>query len=275
MGKKLTYEEVKYNLHNLGYELLSKEYLDNRQKLLLKDVEGYLYLAQYSNLAFGKCPDKVSKYNPYTIQNIKLWLKLNNKQFKLISDTYINNSKNLKWKCLNPECGDPFENNWGNISQGRGCPFCRKHRIANKRILKVNAKISRLKDIEEKKIKPKIRVEKTTKSKTKFIVYKAQSPSNRMYIGITSVPLKRRIYRHVYSAITQNKQYAFSRAIRKYGIDNIEWEIIDYAKDYNELLELEKYWIKKLNTVVPNGYNLTSGGEGTFGYHLTEDQQAK
>ena len=46
-------------------------------------------------------------------------------------------------------------------------------------------------------------------------------------------------------------------AIRKYGKDNFEYEQIDSANTVEELTEKEDYWIIKLNTLTPNGYNMT------------------
>jgi len=118
--KKCTYQEIKEFVENLGYELISKEYKNNRSKLILKDYNGYYYIIKSNSLQQGYKPMKFHKSNPYTIQNIKLWLKLNNKPFELLSDTYINAKENLKWKCLKEECGEFL-----NISlNGYGCGYC-------------------------------------------------------------------------------------------------------------------------------------------------------
>ena len=52
------------------------------------------------------------------------------------------------------------------------------------------------------------------------------------------------------------------RAIKKYGKENFKKEILEECKTKDELCEKEKSWIKKLNYIVPNGYNITKGGEG-------------
>lgn len=122
-GKKLTYEEVKNFINSLGYELLSKEYLRNEQKLILRDDEGYLYSTSINNLKNNRMPNKFNKSNPYTIQNIKLWCKLNNKPYELISDTYIKVDTNLYWKCLKDNCKGIFKMSWENI-HNHGCSFC-------------------------------------------------------------------------------------------------------------------------------------------------------
>ena len=49
------------------------------------------------------------------------------------------------------------------------------------------------------------------------------------------------------------------KAIQKYGANNFWFDIIEYQiANYNER---EKYWIKELNTIYPNGYNIQLGGE--------------
>jgi hypothetical protein len=37
LPKKYTYEEVKEYIESLDYELISKEYIDNAHKLIIKD----------------------------------------------------------------------------------------------------------------------------------------------------------------------------------------------------------------------------------------------
>lgn len=124
MSLKLTYEEVKVVIQELGYDLLNKEYISVSQKLILKDRDGYFYYSSLSTLR-KHIPDKFNKSNPYTIQNIKLWCKLNDKPFELISDTYIGVDEYLLWKCLKNNCGEIFKATWGNIYTGKGCGYCR------------------------------------------------------------------------------------------------------------------------------------------------------
>ena len=54
-----------------------------------------------------------------------------------------------------------------------------------------------------------------------------------------------------------------TKAIIKYGDDKFKIEEIDTAKDINELNEKEIFYIKKYNSVSPNGYNISLGG-GNF-----------
>ena len=96
-----------------------------------------------------------------------------------------------------------------------------------------------------------------------MVVYKMRHiVDGKIYIGKTTRKLRKRIMEHL-----QNCRISyFDRAIRKYGIEAFDISIIDECTTLDELNEREKFWIKELNCKVPNGYNLTDGGEGIVGY---------
>lgn len=54
---------------------------------------------------------------------------------------------------------------------------------------------------------------------------------------------------------------ALQDAVRKYGIDNFSFEILIICFD-EDRYRFEIEYIKKYNSMAPNGYNLTKGGEG-------------
>lgn len=121
---KWNYESVKNYIESLGFILISKEFKNIREKLLYKDKENYFYMATLDALKVNKKSYKFHKSNPYVIQNIKLWLKLNGKLYELLSDKYENNNKYLRFKCLKEDCEEIFEAKWSKIISNRGCPFC-------------------------------------------------------------------------------------------------------------------------------------------------------
>jgi len=87
------------------------------------------------------------------------------------------------------------------------------------------------------------------------IIYKVTSPSGKVYVGQTIQRFEARITSHRSKG---SRCTAVSRAIQKYG-DKMVWDIIEEVP--NELLdERENFWIKELNCLSPNGYNLVSGG---------------
>jgi hypothetical protein len=62
-----------------------------------------------------------------------------------------------------------------------------------------------------------------------------------------------------------------NRAIKKYGLENFECNLIMWAYSKEELNKLE---IKYIDYYKPE-YNLTAGGEGTVGYIFTDDVKKK
>ena len=81
---------------------------------------------------------------------------------------------------------------------------------------------------------------------------------NKTYIGKCERP------------IDKSKTYFGSgkyikRAIQKHNIENFNKEIIEECIDSTEFGKREIYWIDKLNTTVPYGYNITTGGDGGNG----------
>jgi len=124
LGKKLTIEYIRDYVLSLGYILISKEYFNVNTKIIIVDKNGYYYMSRYNHLKEGHYPNKFHKNNPYTIQNIKLWCKLNNKPFELMSEEYIGANNILKWRCLKDCCGEIFLTDFGNIQQNRGCAVC-------------------------------------------------------------------------------------------------------------------------------------------------------
>lgn len=106
----------------------------------------------------------------------------------------------------------------------------------------------------------------------KYIVYYAKSPSNKYYIGITSQGLKERKRKH-YNKANNGSITKFHYALKKYE-DDFVWKILYKCNDYEKILEKEKFYIKKYNSLL-KGYNLTFGGEGCLGYKLTKKTKIK
>lgn len=77
----------------------------------------------------------------------------------------------------------------------------------------------------------------------------------------------------LYDAYIGSGHY-FENAVKKYGKHNFVNGILEFCNDSN-FMEKEKYWIDKFGTLVPNGYNLTKGGQGCIGYNHTEENMKK
>ena len=83
--------------------------------------------------------------------------------------------------------------------------------------------------------------------------------NNKCYVGQTKqYDWRNRLYQENRPG---NKQI-ISYAISKYGVDKFKDSIIDLAYSQEEADEKEKFWIKFFNSLAPNGYNATLGGQG-------------
>jgi group I intron endonuclease len=94
-----------------------------------------------------------------------------------------------------------------------------------------------------------------------MIIYKITNTINgRVYIGQTVMSLARRWSQHS----TSKKNSPMYNAFRKYGAENFTIEVICSALAPEHLNALEKYFIGYYDSIIPNGYNLTSGGNSAF-----------
>lgn len=92
--------------------------------------------------------------------------------------------------------------------------------------------------------------------------------NNKKYIGITTRTMKEREKSHLYEAYNENSgtyNTPFKRAIRKYGINGFNLDILHKDVTKEEALRLESEYIKEFRTYYKykngNGYNATIGGE--------------
>ena len=88
-----------------------------------------------------------------------------------------------------------------------------------------------------------------------YKVYKYTSPSNKIYIGITSKTLNERAK---YNGCGYKECKAFWRAIEKYGWENFTSEILAQELTEEEAKRLERYYIKLYNSNNSQyGYNIS------------------
>ena len=113
-----------------------------------------------------------------------------------------------------------------------------------------------------------------------MIVYKITCKVNgKIYIGQTTQRFERYIQRHFQYALScvdikhGHRPRKFYAAIRKYGKENFEYEILETCSSANELNEREIYYIQYYDSFT-NGYNMTLGGDGggTCGLYKRTDE---
>ena len=107
-----------------------------------------------------------------------------------------------------------------------------------------------------------------------YTVYLHITPSNKRYVGITSMSVEKRFGKN-------GKGYAtskyFYRAIQKYGWDNIQHIIVCTGLTREQASEKEKELIALYQSNKREfGYNCTLGGDGgMLGYSPTEETRRK
>ncbi len=68
----------------------------------------------------------------------------------------------------------------------------------------------------------------------------------------------------------------FQRALKEYGKNNFKKEILEYFSSKEEAFNSQEKYIKKYNTLVPNGYNISpKGGYGVPDSYLHEETKEK
>ena len=107
-----------------------------------------------------------------------------------------------------------------------------------------------------------------------FVYCATNKINGKKYVGFSSRPIGVRISVHKYDA-SSGEGYLFHKAIRKYGWENFEWKILLDDVDICDLGYFETFFVKKLGTKVPNGYNLTDGGEGVPGRIVSPELRKK
>lgn len=108
------------------------------------------------------------------------------------------------------------------------------------------------------------------------MIYKATSPSGKVYVGFTSKSLEDRRKMHARYA-RERRRTQFHKALLKYGPENFSWTVLkEGVQDKTEALKLEAEFISEYKSNDPvYGYNMTSGGRGAIGYKHTDETKLR
>ena len=106
----------------------------------------------FSGIENGNKPHRFRQGNDYVIDNLNLWTKLENKNFKLISTEFISQKDKLIWECYKHGI---FERSIQSITrkESHGCQKCAVEKVAEKNRYTID-KIKEI--INERKIKWKL-----------------------------------------------------------------------------------------------------------------------
>lgn len=116
---KLTYEFVKSEFEEEGYELLSTEYVNNHTKLDYLCPDGHEHSITWNDWQQGyRCPYCYGNVQ-YGFEEIKS--SFEKEGYILLSEVYVNNKTKLSYICPNGHVGTTI---WSNWLRGHRCQIC-------------------------------------------------------------------------------------------------------------------------------------------------------
>lgn len=106
------------------YTWVSGKHINSKSRITISDNNGYLYSSRTTALLtseyFVGFPFHAK--NPFTLDNIRMWMKTNTPNYELLSTDYITIKDYLTFRC--PE-GHIFKMNFDNFKNGQRCPECK------------------------------------------------------------------------------------------------------------------------------------------------------
>src|SRR5699024_9538453 len=102
MSRRLSDEKIKKRYAKVGLEVLDVENYKNRYtKLTCLDKEGYKVYRTLSIITRYESSENLQRFsvnNPYTIENIKRWLLINDPNYELVTTEYTGSRQKLEWR---------------------------------------------------------------------------------------------------------------------------------------------------------------------------------
>jgi len=124
---KLTHKSVSEYIESFGYELLSKEYKNNKSKLKVKCDKCHIYEVRWDNFQSGsRCPECHGNKR-HTYDSMKYHIEQGG--YILLSKEYKGAHSKLLIKC---DKGHEYKSTWGNFQSGSRCPVCDREKSSSK-----------------------------------------------------------------------------------------------------------------------------------------------
>ena len=87
--------------------------------------------------------------------------------------------------------------------------------------------------------------------------------NGKQYVGITSRTMPQRLAEHA-GVAQRGRSTIIAHAIAKHGIENFVMRVLAEVETWEELAAMERQAIQEYQTFMPQGYNMTLGGDGTL-----------
>lgn len=107
-----------------------------------------------------------------------------------------------------------------------------------------------------------------------MLIYTITNRKNgKRYIG-KALNFKQRMQSHL-SLAKRGAPQPLYKAMRKYGIEQFEFSILQECTSLEEMDNREAFWIMSFDTFKGRGYNQSAGGGGSLGYKHSKDARAR
>ena len=115
---RINYDEIITTIGNRGYKLIGEvnSLCVWKDRIPVYDEQGYYYEISWYDFKDGKNPLMFHHRNPYTIQNINNFFRIElNDEFECISEKYIDNKSPLNF--IHKSCGTIFSDPWSYVER--------------------------------------------------------------------------------------------------------------------------------------------------------------
>lgn len=129
MSKKLTVEFIQEQFEAKDYTFLTKEYINNRQKLNYICPRGHIGKISWSDWQQGCRCGECNGRKKYTIEFVKS--EFEKEGYTLLTEEYINNRQKLEYICPKKHFGSITFDVWQQGHRCIECAGCKKYMIAS------------------------------------------------------------------------------------------------------------------------------------------------
>jgi hypothetical protein len=129
---RLTFKEVESRFDREGYTLLSTEYKNAKSNLKILCPHGHEWTTNISNFDFGRRCSICSRRKKYALEEVKIIFA--NEGYQVLDSNYINGKTAIKVIC---PCRHEIEFNLNNFMNGRRCNLCRRVKVIEDRMKKL------------------------------------------------------------------------------------------------------------------------------------------
>ena len=120
---KYSYNHVKQHIEEFGYNLVSKEYINNHTKLKMICSKDHFFEMSYNNFQTGyRCPKCSFENKALSYDQVKEYIE--GFGYQLVSNGYKNSKTKLEMVC--PK-GHSFKMHYSGFHRGKRCPECAKY----------------------------------------------------------------------------------------------------------------------------------------------------